>query len=177
MIPLFILILFMGSKDDGMRLFDFQESKSLLNWVVVDDVVMGGRSSGHLGISEDGYGLFYGDVSLENNGGFSSVRHQPSAQEMNGYSACKIRLKGDKKKYQFRIKSKRNDRHSYMQTFETSGDWEIIEIPMAGMYPTFRGRSLDMPNYPIETLEELAFLISNKTAESFRLELDWMSFE
>lgn len=162
---------------ENLKIFDFQKDKGLANWVVVDDVVMGGRSSGNFILSEEGYGLFYGEVSLENNGGFSSVRYHPEPEEMKGFTTCKIRLRGDKKNYQFRIKSKRSDRHSYVQSFQTSGEWETIEIPLAEMHPTFRGRNLDIPNYPIQTLEEIAFLISNRQAESFRLELDWMSFD
>lgn len=45
------------------------------HWVIVDDVVMGGKSSGHFKIDE-GKGMFYGEISLENNGGFSSVRYR-----------------------------------------------------------------------------------------------------
>ena len=37
---------------------------------------MGGRSNDKFKIDSDGNGLFSGDVSLENNGGFSSVHYQ-----------------------------------------------------------------------------------------------------
>ena len=45
------------------------------------------------------------------------------------------------------------------------------------MYPTFRGRTLDMPDYPGETLAEIAFFIANKKAENFRLEIDQIGLE
>mgnify|MGYP001794145454 CR=1 FL=1 len=56
-------------------LFDFKKDSSLAGWSIVDDVVMGGRSAGHFKINREGHGEFYGTVSLENNGGFSSVRY------------------------------------------------------------------------------------------------------
>ena len=39
------------------------------------DVVMGGKSSGSFALSPEGHGVFKGAVSLENNGGFSSLRY------------------------------------------------------------------------------------------------------
>lgn len=162
---------------DSLTLFEFKKEKDLTNWYVVDDVVMGGRSDGNMKINEDGNGLFYGDVSLENNGGFSSIQYRFEQKLIDKYKTCKIRLKGDGKSYQFRMKANSFDRHSYLSHFETSGDWQIIEIPMAEMYPSFRGRKLDMPNFPGKGLAQISFLISNKRAESFELELDWIVLE
>lgn len=160
-----------------MKLFDFEQNGDLSNWRVVDDVVMGGRSDGNLMINEEGNGVFYGKVSLENYGGFSSVRYRFEQIEVSKYKTCKIRLRGDSKKYQFRAKTNVYDRHSYIHYFQTSGEWEIIKIPLKEMYPTFRGMELNMPNYPTEQMAEIAFLIGNKKAEEFRLEVDWIGLE
>ncbi len=161
----------------GMVLVDFDKNADLSQWYVVDDVVMGGRSSGSFEINESGNAVFQGKVSLENNGGFSSVRYLFDSQKVSDYKKAVIYLKGDGKKYQFRVKSSRYDRHSYIYTFQTSGDWQTIEIPLGEMIPSFRGFRLNIPNYPIEHLEEIAFLIGNKKPESFRLELDKIILE
>lgn len=155
-----------------MTLFDFNQNSNLNNWRIVDDVVMGGRSDGQFTINKEGNGVFHGKVSLENNGGFSSVRYRFDPKKVDGFSKMSIRLKGDGKPYQFRVKSSQSERHSYVYQFDTSGDWEIITIPLAEMKPRFRGRMLNMPNYPAQVLEEIAFLIGNKKAETFQLELD-----
>ena len=160
-----------------MTLFDFERNGDLSDWRVVDDVVMGGRSDGKLIINEEGHGVFYGTVSLENYGGFSSIRYQFKQQEVRHFKTCKIRLKGDGKSYQLRVKTNRSDRQSYVRSFDTSGDWEIIEIPLSTLSPTFRGMKLNMPNFPNEQIEEIAFLIGNKKAEEFRLELDWVGLQ
>ena len=55
-------------------IYDFNVDSSFRNWAIVDDGVMGGLSAGNLGIQKDGSGLFYGYVSLDNYGGFTSVR-------------------------------------------------------------------------------------------------------
>ena len=160
-----------------MVIFDFASDVNMDNWYIMDDVVMGGRSSGVITISDEGHGLFHGDVSLENNGGFSSVRYRPEAIDVSDYKKVKLYIKGDKKTYQFRIKESKYDRHSYIYTFKTSGEWETIEVPLVEMYPSFRGRKLDIDNYTGNKLEELAILISNKKAESFRLEIDEITLD
>ncbi len=155
-----------------MIIFDFNKNSDLSNWAIVDDVVMGGRSDGYMEINPEGHAVFYGKVSLENNGGFSSVRYRFAQKDVSTYSHVKIRLKGDGKRYQFRVKSDSYDRHSYIYHFSTSGDWQTITIPLTEMVPRFRGRILDMPNYPARVLTEIAFLIANKKAEDFKLEID-----
>jgi hypothetical protein len=158
-------------------LVDFQPDSDLSNWYVVDDGVMGGRSQGGFRLDEEGHAVFSGTVSLENNGGFSSVRYAFREKEVQAYQKVVLRIKGDGKRYQFRVKSSRYDRASYIQYFETSGDWQTVEIPLAELYPTFRGRRLNRPNYPGEEMAEIAFLIGNKKAESFRLLIDKIELE
>jgi hypothetical protein len=139
---------------------------------VVDDVVMGGRSYGRFRIDSEGHGVFSGNVSLENNGGFSSLRYR--FEQINTFENSKImiRLKGDGKQYQFRIKNNRNTYYSYTTTFKTSGEWENITMDLKDMYPTFRGQILNMPRFNENSIEEIVFLIGNKKNESFELVLD-----
>ena len=160
-----------------MVLYSSEEKSTILNWQIVDDVVMGGRSNGNFQYDEKGHGVFSGNVSLENNGGFSSLRCRLDPIKMEKFSKVVLKVKGDGKSYQFRIKSSAYERHSYIAHFQTDGSWQTIEITLSDMYPAFRGRKLDMSNYAGKELEEFAFLISNKKAESFRLLLDKISLE
>jgi len=100
---------------------------------------MGGRSNGQLGLNYCGHGVFFGKVSLENNGGFSTVRYNFDTVNFDIFSKIAIRLKGDAKQYQFRVKSNKFDRHSYVYDFQTSGDLETISIPFSNMHSQFRG--------------------------------------
>ena len=52
-------------------------------WPSIDDVVMGGRSHSEM-VIEDGVAAFRGVVSLENNGGFASVRSNPADHDLAG---------------------------------------------------------------------------------------------
>lgn len=155
-----------------MTIFNFTKTSDIANWNVVNDGVMGGLSHGNFRLNEAGNGIFSGMVSLENNGGFSSIRYKIGHTNISGKTTVVIRLKGDGKKYQFRLKQNSDDRHSFVLQFETSGDWETIEIPLHTLYPTFRGRKLDIGNFSENYLEEIGFLIGNKKQELFQLELD-----
>jgi NADH dehydrogenase [ubiquinone] 1 alpha subcomplex assembly factor 1 len=153
-------------------LFDFTANSNPRSWRVIDDVVMGGRSNGSFMVNEENNGVFQGYVSLENNGGFSSVRYSMKKINVEKYATVTIRLKGDGHRYQFRVKTNRSDYQSYIAYFKTTGEWQQIEIPLASMYPAFRGRKLDMANYPGRHMEEIAFLIGNGEAQEFKLEID-----
>ena len=164
----FILISAMNTQ----VIFDFNKKSNIDGWKIVDDVVMGGKSSGSFKLSSEGFGLFEGQISLENNGGFSSARYQFKKLKVNEAINIVIRLKGDGKNYQFRIKDKSSTYYSYIASFETSGVWQEIEIPLKDMYPSFRGRKLDLPNFSHDYIEEVVFLIGNKTPEKFKLLID-----
>lgn len=155
-----------------ITIYDFNKNATANEWKIVDDVVMGGESNGKFSNDNNGNGVFEGRISLDNNGGFSSVRHSFEKIEVSKNSIVIIRLKGDGKDYQFRIKSNKSNRHSYVTTFQTSGEWETIEIKLSDLYPSFRGRKLETPNFEADSFEEITFLIDNKKAESFKLILD-----
>ncbi len=160
-----------------MKLFDFSLKSDISNWYIVNDGVMGGLSQGGFYINEQGNAIFHGIVTLENNGGFTSLRYGIGITDIREKTTLVIRLKGDGKTYKFRIKQQQKDRHTFMTTFETSGDWETIEIPLNSLYPSFRGRTLDIGNFSATTFKELGFLIANRKQESFQLELDFIELK
>ena len=167
---LFLILLFFSMNSN--LVFDFTKDSSISEWVIVDDVVMGGQSEGKFSLDEEGNGVFSGAVSTANYGGFSSVRHQFSKINTDSNSKIVVRLKGDGKAYQLRIKDKVSNYFSYITTFQTNGEWQTFSINMKDMYPSFRGRDLDLPTYNSTGFEELVFLIGNKKNEAFQLIID-----
>lgn len=170
---LFILLTLSGSN----TIFDFNERADLRYWQIVDDVVMGGRSNGQFSLNPEGHGLFHGAVSLENNGGFSSVRYSFNRIDVRDKKSIVLRVKGDGKSYQFRIKDDRYNYYSYITTFTTNKEWQEIEVPLNSLYPAFRGRELNMANFSKDSIEELAILIGNKRPEEFMLLIDHISLK
>lgn len=161
----------------GLTIHDFSVEDDLQNWYVVNDGVMGDLSQGTLQIDEAGHAEFKGEVSLENYGGFTSIRSSFQPLYVEEFTTIKLRVKGDGKNYQFRVKSDTRQRQSYITTFETSGTWETVEIQLKDLSPSFRGMQLNMPNYPGEVLSDISILIGNKKAERFSLLIDkiWLA--
>ncbi|NCA81377.1 MAG: CIA30 family protein [Opitutae bacterium] len=161
-----------SAADDTHTVFDFSQDADVSGWEIQDDVVMGGVSQGQFAVNEEGNAVFTGNVSLENDGGFSSLQYGFDPVDVSTYRAIHIRLKSDGKRYQLRVESEKNVRHGYAYDFETSGDWQTVEIPFADMYAIRHGDRLDLPNYPGQTLAHVQILIGNNRAESFQLEID-----
>jgi len=160
-----------------MVIFDFQKDSDLSQWRTVNDDVMGGISDSKFYLNQLGNAVFEGNVSLENNGGFAMVMYNFETKNVKTYKKAVIKVKGDGKKYQFRLKSDSSDYFSYITHFNTTGDWQDIIIDLNELYPSYRGRKLDKTNYSPNQVEQIAFLIGNKKEQNFKLEIDKISFE
>ena len=156
-------------------IFVFNHDCKLENWQVVDDIVMGGRSNGKLNLNFDGNGVFKGNVSIENNGGFSSIQLNLDGVKTVKNQVIELQLKGDGSLFQFRIKATKYDRHTYVYDFKTTGQWETILIPLNKMYPSFRGYTLDIPNFNQSQIERIGFLKASKINSAFQLEIKSIS--
>ena len=171
---IFVLVIFttfIGNTLMAQILYDFNTESKLENWFIVNDDVMGGVSKSKLFLDDEGNGVFKGRISTLNNGGFASVRFNSGRVISKNKNDIVIRIKGDQKKYQIRIKSNRNDYQSYIMDFITSGEWEIIKIPLKRMYASFRGRRLNMDDFDKDYFEQISFLVGNKRNENFELRI------
>lgn len=154
---------------------DFTKIKSIKDWVIVDDDVMGGMSNGYLRINEDGYGEFHGNVSLENYGGFTSMQNSLLDIEVKDLSFLTIKVKGDNSNYQIRIKSELREEFWYIYEFNASDKWSQINIPLKEMKPSYRGKFLSLQNFNHKYISEIAILIGNKKNQNFNLEIESIS--
>lgn len=147
-------------------------------WMIVNDGVMGGNSSSQFQINSDGNAVFLGTVSLANNGGFASVKNHERIR-LAGYSAIELRVKGDGKRYSFRLQTGAAGnihKWSYEQRFDTrTTGWMTVTLPFSGFKPTYRGRTPDVPALDLNSIMRYGFLISDKQEGDFRLEIDHIS--
>ncbi|PWH87135.1 CIA30 family protein [Brumimicrobium oceani] len=167
-----ILILVMSG--GTINIFNFSEEAPIKNWRIVNDGVMGGLSQSSIEMTKENHGIFSGSVSLENNGGFASVQLPTDIDLEKSNSKVVLRINGDGKSYQCRLKGSSNQRESYVQVFETNGEWQTIELLIKDFYPQFRGRKLDIPNFNFDRIEQFSFLIANGKAEDFELLIDYI---
>ncbi|MGB7486528.1 MAG: CIA30 family protein [Phormidesmis sp.] len=166
-------------EDEAVKI-DFEETAEANRWRTVDDTVMGGASQGSFTIMPAGVGVFSGELSLENSGGFSSVKRNVEAGDLEGVDAIALRLRGDGRRYQFRLKMDRSDRTlSHRAEFDTQADeWLTVSLPLESFEPVFRGRIVeDAPPLAAERVQEMSLLLAGKQTGEFRLEIDWIEGE
>ncbi|NNF35222.1 MAG: CIA30 family protein [Saprospiraceae bacterium] len=157
-------------------LFSFNGDDSDQIWRVVNDSVMGGVSTSSVNY-EDGNLIFTGNVSLDNNGGFASIRTLPVQMNLEDYTHVSLRVKGDGNKYSFRLwTSSRWDGASYVINFDTKeNEWIEVDLPIGDFYPQFRGYQLrDYPRLDPSKIRQLGILISDKQEGEFKIEVDWI---
>jgi NADH dehydrogenase [ubiquinone] 1 alpha subcomplex assembly factor 1 len=159
------------------KVFIFSSPASAKEWRVLNDGVMGGVSTSELVFNNDGHGQFSGQVFLENNGGFASVQLNKTISLSPENKYIVLRVKGDGKRYEFRLKNSLTKPEAYVHPFETSGDWQEIKLSINDFYPQFRGRKLNMENFNFNSIEQFSFLIANKKQEDFKLLIDWIGIE
>jgi monofunctional biosynthetic peptidoglycan transglycosylase len=157
-------------------LFDFQTAAGTDAWQVVNDDVMGGVSTSAFALT-NGVAVFQGTVSLENNGGFASVRSMPARHDIAGCGTFVIRTRGDGRRYKLVVRTDRGfDRALYQLAFTTKPDvWEEHRLPLKQFVPTFRGRVLSgEPPLDPRRVASVGFLIADKQEGPFRLEIAWI---
>lgn len=157
-------------------IYKFTDASNLSQWQIVNDAVMGGRSQGNLEIQSDGHARFFGDVSLENNGGFTLVQHRCNMNVKNEAKGIIIRCLGDGKAYQLRVRANSKSQYAYAATFTTDGGkWQEIRIPFSDLEAIFRGQVLNMPPFSAKSIQEIGLLIGNKQTEDFEILIDSFS--
>jgi len=138
------------------QLFDFTQSTIDLQatWGAVDDVVMGGVSQSEMRLGS-GYAVFSGNVSIDNSGGFASVRTRNFEPSLNlsNYRGVELRVKGDGQRYKLFLRTEAKwDGVGYAHSFDTiANDWMTIQVPFADLVPIFRAKTVS--DAPLDTTQ------------------------
>ena len=164
-------------KDNMITIFTFDNESDSRRWPATNDGVMGGISQGQSGITPDGTLRFFGNVSLENNGGFSSIRSLEEEKDLSAYDGILIRVRGDGNRYALNLRTDVRFRAgSYRVKFDTEAEkWLELFLPFADFRATSFGVELaDAPALDPGKVRSFGLLISEKQAGPFNLELDWI---
>ena len=159
------------------RILTAFDGKDPLRWQTVNDGVMGGRSQGDSSRTGNNTLRFAGEISLENNGGFSSIRTRPQDLKLGGYDGLSIRVRGDGRTYKLALRTSRTSQWiAYWADFETKKDtWTTVRIPFSNWVPTTFGRKLPGPKLRPSSINSVGFMLYDKKAGPFSLEVDSIS--
>jgi monofunctional biosynthetic peptidoglycan transglycosylase len=157
-------------------LFTFDKPGAAGQWQTTNDGVMGGRSDGRFKINEDNNMEFFGTLSLENNGGFASVRSRGSNLGLQKGDSIVVRVRGDGREYSLNLYTpRRRMAFSYRAKFRTSKDeWIEVRIPLDKFVATSFGRVIRNQELDPSEVNGLGVLLGDKKAGPFELEIDWI---
>lgn len=161
-------------------LFDFSGADAAKEWQTVNDGVMGGVSEGKFKITDTKTLEFFGTLSLENNGGFASVRTKAKKLGLGKGDTLVARVKGDGREYSMNLYlNKPLMAFSYRAAVPTrKGEWIEVKLPLDTFEATSFGRVVkDAGAVKPEEVAALGFLLGDKKAGAFKLEVEWVQVE
>jgi monofunctional biosynthetic peptidoglycan transglycosylase len=167
-LALLILVL-SGSNAMSMNI-DFSSLQESAKWRVSNDTVMGGVSRSSVDI-DNGRLVFSGFLSLENNGGFTSVWRSPVYPLMGSSGKVVVKVIGDGRTYQLRFRSRQAPNISYFATFSTvSGKSKEHVFTQNDFRAVWRGRQVtNAPSFNWQDTTQIGFLLADKQAGEFTL--------
>ncbi|MEO1858227.1 MAG: CIA30 family protein [Rubritalea sp.] len=161
---------------EGTKVLEqFDETKLELQWQAVNDGVMGGLSRGRFDVKEYSALSFTGDISLKNNGGFSSIRSYGMTYDLSKYTGIELRVKGDGRMYYLTSRCNGGRMLAYWSPIQPEvGKWVTLKIPFSSFYATSFGRKIPSIKLNTKKVTSVGFMLYDKKAGEFKLEVDWI---
>jgi len=157
---------------EPLRLTSFDPAESNLNWQIVNDTVMGGRSSSRFTLKDQQL-TFSGTLNTQG-GGFASLRSGRQSWPLADHSTIRLRVKGDGRTYRLRLFVD-NDRAAYQHAFETNANqWQIVTLPIDAFYASWRGRRLARPPLQAVDVVGIGLIVADGIDGPFSLTVDWI---
>jgi NADH dehydrogenase [ubiquinone] 1 alpha subcomplex assembly factor 1 len=163
-----------------LELYRFSDADAVARWSATDDRVMGGISQSRLRFDPAGFALFEGVMSLEQNGGFASVRAAAAGPPLPGITHYVVEVRGDGKRYKLDLRtSGRFSAASYQASFATVADnWTTVALPVNSFAPSFRGRRvIDAPPLDAALVNQVGLMIADSQDGPFQLAIRRIAVE
>jgi NADH dehydrogenase [ubiquinone] 1 alpha subcomplex assembly factor 1 len=147
-----------------------------MSWVTVNDTVMGGRSSAALTWNEANHLVWNGNLSLENNGGFVSIRSRDTGSDWSAFDGVEVVLAAAGRDVQ--VTAQRGDMvvraggYRAMVPTQVTGDTKVF-IPFSAFVLKRFGRLIQGPALQdgLKNIGQWGLLIADKRPGPFTLTL------
>jgi monofunctional biosynthetic peptidoglycan transglycosylase len=140
-----------------------------IDWQVINDGVMGGRSRSSFALDQRGL-HFRGTLSTAFGGGFASIRGR-LPRPLGPFAAFRLTLQGDGRRYQLRLReSDDSEDVAWRALFDTSGDPETITLATGDFEPVIRGRRIvALPGLDDREPRYIGFMLTSDREGDFGL--------
>ena len=169
-----------GSTADPL-LLDFGKG-GVESWRALNDGVMGGRSIGVVDYSRKTL-TWAGTVSLENNGGFSSVRSEWGDRDLSGFTSVTFRCRtttGEADDFTLTMETAQQWWLPYWKAnFTAKPKWEEVTLDFSELKKS-SAMTGDLPKLwawgALDDIQRIGLMKYDGTAGEFGLEVDWIRF-
>lgn len=156
----------------------FPDPASVRAWRPIDDRVMGGQSrSSATWSSSEAALVFSGQLSLDQGGGFASLRADIDSLDLSGTRGLRLLVRGDGRDYRINLRDRwlaqvADDGTQFRATFRADSHWETRLLPWTEFVATRRGRTLPEARSPrIDALVSIGWMTAFREPGPFRLEV------
>jgi len=156
-----------------VTLFTFDRADEA-DWIVVNDGVMGGRSSGFVAVL-DGTLRFTGTLVTQG-GGFTSVRARREA-DLSGEDGVELRVRGSGRPFEVELD---DGTRGYGRTVSrrapvaTTAEWAVVRVPFTAFRSSIFGRPVNAPPMDPSRIRSVGLYLLDGRDGPFRVEVDYL---
>jgi NADH dehydrogenase [ubiquinone] 1 alpha subcomplex assembly factor 1 len=157
----------------AMRMVIVSFGPGQVPWHNLSDPIMGGVSYAQM-LLADGAGIFTGVLSLEQGGGFASVRSDEGHHNLEKFDGLVVRARGDGKRYGFRLRTTTTLHGVNFQVDLQPGHaWNDYWFAFSEFQPVFRGRPA-VGQSPLDpaNIKTFGLIIAQRQSGPFRMEIE-----
>lgn len=173
------LFLFFSVTTDAPYKINFGQKLDGRNWRVINDGVMGGLSQGSAYLTEAGL-KFSGRISLDNNGGFASLRSPYQNMDLRAFKEVRIRYRAKGLKLGFRLELNRAFYLPYYKSNlrQSDGEWITQVIPLIEFEEFRLGKQTGarISSSELARIIRIGFICAEKREGDFEIEIDFIEF-
>ena len=150
------------------------------DWVVLSDNVMGGVTISNLEYTDTSM-VLSGNISLDNYGGFSSVKTKFNRFDLSEYSGVRLRYKSTNHRFAFTLENSRNWTQPYFKG-ELSTSKENTWTETTIYFKDFKEYQIGEPTGNklnpsiLKGIVRLGVITTEKKEGAFSLEVDYIEF-
>lgn len=164
-----------ADEPNSKLLDDFKTTSTIGTWISVNDGVMGGLSKGGPKINQEKKMVFKGEISLANNGGFSSIRTRGSVLSLSNYNGLEIKIKGDGRMYYLTSRSNSKRMLAFWSPIQPAkNEWTVIRVPFDSFYATYFGKKIPMMSLNTKKITSIGLMLYDKQGGSFEIETEYI---
>lgn len=179
---IYLLLAITSLKSFGQSsIIDFGNSaEKNQEWVLLSDNIMGGLTKSKIEYTNNSV-LLSGNISLDNYGGFSSIKTKYESVDLSEYNGIKIKFKSTNQKFAFTLEDNQNwTQPNFKREFSPKKDdtWEELIIYFKDFQEIKIGELTGnmMKSKSLKNIVRMGIMTYEKKEGPFSLEVDYIEF-